>query len=101
MNKELVVLLLKFAGVLVIVMGLILLCCVVTPKLAKKIEKKLPQDEDEQDGDENSVKPEDYEVKGMFDPQKLDEYDLNYKIYNKDIYGVDFKHGKRKKRKDG
>ena len=101
MNKELVVLLLKFAGVLVIVMGLILLCCVVTPKLAKKIEKKLPRDEDEQDGDENSVKPEGYEVKGMFDPQKLDEYDLNYKIYNKDIYGVDFKHGKRKKRKDG
>ena len=46
MNKELVILLLKFAGVVVIVMGLILLCCVVTPRLAKRIEKKLPQDED-------------------------------------------------------
>ncbi|MBQ2581921.1 MAG: hypothetical protein II574_09875 [Ruminococcus sp.] len=102
MNKELVVLLLKFAGVLVIVMGLILLCCVVTPRLARKIEKKLPQDEDDPESkSEDGVKPEDYEVQGMFDPQKLDEYDLNYKIYNKDIYGVDFKHGKRKKRKDG
>ena len=100
MNRELVILLLKFAGILAAVMGLILLCCVLTPRIARKIEKKLPQDE-EDSSDEESVKPEDYTVQGPFDPQKLDEYDLNYKIYNKDIYGVDFKHGKRKKRKDG
>ncbi len=102
MNKELVFLLLKFVGILALIMGLIMLCCVVTPKLARRIEKKLPKDEDADgsQGDEG-VKPEDYEVQGVFDPQKLDEYDLNYKIYNKDIYGVDFKHGKRKKRKDG
>ncbi len=100
MNKELVILLLKFAGVLAAVMALILLCCVVTPWIARKIEKKHPQDE-EDSLDEDGVKPEDYTVQGPFDPQKLDEYDLNYKIYNKDIYGVDFKHGKRKKRKDG
>ena len=93
--------LLKFAGILALVMGLILLCCVITPRLARRIEKNLPKDEDgSADGDEG-IKPEDYEVQGVFDPQKLDEYDLNYKIYNKDIYGVDFKHGKRKKRKDG
>ena len=99
MNKELVILLLKFAGILAVIMGLILLCCVITPKLARKIEKNLPKDE--KAGEENGTKPEDYTVQGPFDPQKLDEYDLNYKIYNKDIYGVDFKHGKRKKRKDG
>ena len=101
MNKELIILLLKFAGVVVVVMGLILLCCVVTPRLAKRIEKKLPQNEDADGENENGVKPEDYEVQGPFDPQKLDEYDLNYKIYNKDIYGVDFRHGKKQKRKDG
>ena len=99
MNKELVILLLKFVGILAVIMGLILLCCVITPKLARRIEKNLPKDEEA--GEEEGVKPEDYTVQGPFDPQKLDEYDLNYKIYNKDIYGVDFKHGKRKKRKDG
>jgi hypothetical protein len=94
--------LLKFVGILAIVMGLIMLCCVVTPKLARRIEKKLPEDDEQgsAQGDEG-IKPEDYTVQGPFDPQKLDEYDLNYKIYNKDIYGVDFRHGKRKKRKDG
>ena len=98
MNRELVILLLKFIGGIAIIMGLILLCCVLTPRIARKIEKKLP---DAQDGEDGTVKPEDYEVQGPFDPQKLDEYDLNYKIYNKDIYGVDFKHGKKQKRKDG
>lgn len=29
-----------------------------------------------------------------------EKYDLNYKIYHKDIYGVDFRHGKEK-RKNG
>lgn len=98
MNSELVVLLLKFIGGIAVIMGLIMLCCVLTPKIARKIEKKSPEDDSPEDG---SVKPEDYTVQGPFDPQKLDEYDLNYKIYNKDIYGVDFKHGKKQKRKDG
>lgn len=97
MNKELVTLLLKFGGGIVIVMGLILFACLLTPKIARKIEKNLPQSENETDG----VKPEDYSVQGPFDPQNLEEYDLNYKIYNKDIYGVDFKHGKKQKPKDG
>ena len=100
MNRELVILLLKFAGILAAVMGLIVICCVITPKIARRIEKKLPQDEAADGGDEGT-KPEDYTVTGPFDPQKLDEYDLNYKIYNKDIYGVDFRHGKKQKRKDG
>ncbi len=98
MNKELVILLLKLVGGIAIVMGLILICCVITPKLARKIEKDHQPDKD---GGDSSVSPEDYTVQGPFDPQKLDEYDLNYKIYNKDIYGVDFRHGKKQKRKDG
>ncbi len=98
MDSELVTMLLKFIGGIAVIMGLILLCCVLTPVIARKVEKKLPESQDDEDG---AVKPEDYEVQGPFDPQKLDEYDLNYKIYNKDIYGVDFKHGKKQKRKDG
>ena len=97
MDTEHVVMMLKFIGILAAVMGVIWLCCFITPKLARKIEKKLPADENG-DGD-NKVNPEDYTVQGPFDPQKLDEYDLNYKIYNKDIYGVDFKHGKKKNEK--
>ena len=46
MNRELVILLLKFAGILAAVMGLIVICCVITPKIARRIEKKLPQDEE-------------------------------------------------------
>ena len=92
MNKELVELLLKYMGGIVIVMGLILLACLLTPKIARKIE---------QNRSSEGADPKDYTVKGPFDPQKLDEYDLNYKIYNKDIYGVDFRHGKKQKRKDG
>ena len=69
--------------------------------LERSIANLYSYDDDPESKSEDGVKPEDYEVQGMIDPQKLDEYDLNYKIYNKDIYGVDFKHGKRKKRKDG
>lgn len=99
MNGELVVLLIKLLGGTAVIMGLILLCCVITPKIARRIEKKLPDDKSDDRGCQ--TRPEDYTVQGQFDPQKLDEYDLNYKIYNKDIYGVDFKHGKKQKRKDG
>ena len=37
-------------------------------------------------------------VRGPYDAQE-EKYDLNYKIYHKDIYGVDFKHGKEKRKK--
>ncbi len=99
-NKELVELLLKYMGGIVIVMGLILLACLLTPKIARKIEQNRSSEGEGENAPEGTD-PKDYTVKGPFDPQKLDEYDLNYKIYNKDIYGVDFRHGKKQKRKDG
>ena len=97
MNRELLGKLADFGLSFAIIMTLIVLACLVTPKIARKIEKRLPENE----GTAENTDPADYTVQGPFDPQKLDEYDLNYKIYNKDIYGVDFKHGKKQKRKDG
>jgi hypothetical protein len=81
-------------------MVLIVAACLVTPKIAKLIGKKYPQLLENPERVEDSAKgrnPEEYEVKGPYDSQKLDDFDPNYKIYNTDIYGVDFKHGKKQK----
>ncbi len=81
-NTELVHLLLKVMGMSLGLMAVIMLCCVVTPYLAKQIDKHRPPRPTQDEADPNAPT-----VKGP---------DLNYKIYNKDIYGVDFKHGKEK-----
>ena len=89
MDNEVVRLLVRVMLTSMGLMAVIMLCCVVTPRLAKFIDshRKSPPAE-QQEGEQ--------EVRGAFDAQSLPEYDLNYKIYNKDIYGVDFKHGKEK-----
>lgn len=100
MNSELVTLLLKLIAGSAIVMALIAAACLITPKIAKAISKHHPEWNSParvEGDDESGTAPE---VKGVYDAQH-EEYDLNYKIYNKDIYGVDFKHGKKEKRKDG
>ncbi len=101
-DKELVDLLLQLGLGVVVVMLAIIACTLLTPKLAKLIEKRHPADNpnpERVDNDEVEPCESPPEVRGAFDAQK-EEYDLNYKIYNKDIYGVDFKHGKEK-RKNG
>lgn len=97
MNSELVHLLLRVLGTTLALMAVIMLCCVVTPYLAKWIDKKRPRPT--QDGE--SADPNAPAVKGPYDASSEPEYDLNYKIYNKDIYGVDFKHGKKRQEQDG
>lgn len=89
-NSELVHLLLKVMGLSLGLMAVIMLCCVVTPYLAKFIDKHRPPrpPRPEQTGEGS-------DIRGPFEASHED-YDLNYKIYNKDIYGVDFKHGKEK-----
>ena len=91
MDNEVVRLLVRVMLTSMGLMAVIMLCCVVTPKLAGWIDKhrKAPPPVDEPGEGEPSVL-------GAFDAQSEPEYDLNYKIYNKDIYGVDFKHGKEK-----
>ena len=99
MNSELVSLLLKLIVGSAIIMAFIALACIVTPRIAKLLSKRHPEwnsPERVEDSNESGTAPE---VKGAYDAQHED-YDLNYKIYHKDIYGVDFKHGKEK-RKNG
>ena len=93
MDNETVELIVKFAVRAVVIMAAIGLMALITPRLARFIEKrhpelnepKAPKEGEEGDG-----------VKGIYDKQS-EKYDLNYKIYNTDIYGVDFKHGKKRK----
>lgn len=94
MNSELVKLLVELLIGSGIVMALIAAACLITPKLAKVLSKRHPEwnSPARVDGDDKSGEAP--EVRGAYDAQKED-YDLNYKIYNKDIYGVDFKHGKK------
>ena len=99
MNSELISLLLKLIVGSAIIMAFIALACIVTPKIAKLLSKRHPEwnsPERVEDSNESGTAPE---AKGAYDAQHED-YDLNYKIYHKDIYGVDFKHGKEK-RKNG
>lgn len=78
-------------------MFIIMLCCIATPKLAKWIDKL--RERPTKDGAEQD--PDVPTVKGIYDASSEPEYDLNYKIYNKDIYGVDFKNGKKRKEQGG
>lgn len=92
MDNELVSLLMRVAFTTLILMGVIALCCIVTPYLAKWIDRhSKPRPTTDETSD-----PDEPKVKGVFDASSDPEIDLNYKIYNTDIYGVDFKNGKEK-----
>ena len=98
MNSELAGLLLKLIAGSAIIMAFIAIACLITPKIAKAISKRHPEwnsPERVEEDNESGTAPT---VKGAYDAQHED-YDLNYKIYHKDIYGVDFKHGKKKRKK--
>ena len=99
MNTELVNLLVQLVIGTALIMTFIALACIVTPRIAKFIIKRHPNLADNPERVEDNKADDEPSVKGPYDAQKED-YDLNYKIYNKDIYGVDFKHGKEK-RKNG
>lgn len=104
LNKELLSTLFSLFFGCVIIMGLIVIACLVTPKIARWLEKKYPQLKDTPErveGDLQGADPKDVKVQGLFDRSQLEDFDPNYKIYNTDIYGVDFKHVKKQKRKDG
>lgn len=81
--------LIEFLVKALVIMAAIAFMAVITPKIAKLIEKHHPSINEKNE-------PPDDGVKGPYDKQ-VEKYDLNYKIYNTDIYGVDFKHGKKRK----
>ena len=99
MNTELLSKLGSLAVTCVIAMILIVLACLVTPKLAKWIEKKNPElaEKIERDGI-GKTSAEDYEAHSAFEASKEDDFDPNYKIYNEDIYAFNF--GKKNKSED-
>lgn len=99
MNSELVKLLIELLIGCAVIMTVIALICIFTPKLAALILKRHPRLGESPERVEESNAGDVLSVRGPYDAQE-EKYDLNYKIYHKDIYGVDFKHGKEK-RKNG
>ena len=75
----------KFGGMMLAVMGLIVLVTFLTPKIAKLFDKN--KNEPSPERVDRTFFPENYTVKGPYDKQKLEGFDSNYKIYNTDIYG--------------
>ena len=109
MNTELLSKLGGLAVSCIIIMGLIVLACLVTPKLAKWLEKRNPGLTDRLE-DRGIMPPErvddaatghspqeTYEAHSAFESSKDEDFDPNYKIYHEDIYGWNF--GKKKKDK--
>ena len=106
MNSELLSLLGPLAVKCCIVMAFIVLACLVTPKLAKWIEKKNPAlaEKIEQRGvaperADNAAEgnsPREYEAHSAFEASKEEGFDPNYKIYNEDIYALNL--GRKKKK---
>lgn len=94
MNTELALVLLKFAGTMLLIMGLVMLMAILTPVIAKKIDKNKDEPIPER------VDDSEYTVKGPYDKQSDGDFDPNYKIYNTDIYGMDSLKNKKNDRKD-
>ncbi len=80
----------SFAWKALLVMALIALAAVLTPYMARFIDahRKPPEP------------PPDDGLHSIFEADRDENFDPNYKIYNTDIYGVEKRNGK-KQRKDG
>ncbi|WP_418570349.1 hypothetical protein [Ruminococcus sp.] len=79
--------LLKLAAGCVVIMTFIVIACLITPKIARFIEKRHPElaekdDPERVDGENTGNDPENYKVQGIFDKSHIDGWDPNYKIYN-------------------
>ncbi len=92
MNEELLSTLLKFGAAMVIIMAVIAFVTVITPKIARLIDKHRKSSKHH-----IIVGDDDSKVKGIYDVQKEKEFDPNYKIYNEDIYAIKFKNNKNRK----
>lgn len=91
MNNTMTLTLVKYALGVVIILLLVFIIAVITPKIAAFIDKKrnkasIP------DEDIEYINPKDYTVKDPYGKgEKLEGFDPNYKIYNEDIYGFNRK----------
>lgn len=81
----------KYACGVIILLLLVFLIAVITPKLAAFIDKRRKNAPDPSEGGEY-IDPKDYTVKDPYGKgEKLEGFDPNYKIYNEDIYGFNRK----------
>lgn len=91
-DTETMLAILKFVGLVALIMFLIYLVTLLTPKIAKLIDKHSGKPNPERVEEDSEVP----QVKGPYDKSQVDEFDPNYKIYNTDIYSFNSK----KKQKD-
>lgn len=80
LNKELLLLLLKLAAGCVVIMTFIVIACLITPKIARFIEKRHPElaekdDPERVDGENAGNDSENYKVQGIFDKSHIDGWD--------------------------
>ncbi|MBR1739262.1 MAG: hypothetical protein IJ737_03125 [Ruminococcus sp.] len=99
MNSELLAKMGELALSCVIIMGLIVLACLVTPRIARWIEKKNPELVKKIDPKPEERDPESYEAHSAFEASKIEGFDPNYKIYHGDIYGWGLKKKDKSKNK--
>lgn len=97
MNGELALTFLKFGAAMLLIMAVIAAVTLLTPRLARFIDKRRKDKPDPFGVDENN---ENKDVRGMFDAQRDEDFDPNYKIYNEDIYGFNRK-TKKERNKNG
>lgn len=91
MDKTIVMTLIKYAGGVIVILLLVFLIAVITPKLAAFIDKRRKNTPSPSEGAEY-IDPKDYTVKDPYGKgEKLEGFDPNYKIYNEDIYGFNRK----------
>ena len=97
MNNTMILTLVKYALGVIVILLLVFIIAVITPKLASLIDKRrknLPDIEE-------SIDPKEYTVKDPYGKgEKLDGFDPNYKIYNEDIYGFNKKSTKTNSKND-
>ncbi len=100
MDKELIIMLLKYAGWVIAILFAVFIIAIVTPKLAALIDKKRHFPSRLEKGE--NIEPKDYKVKDPYGAgEKLEDFDPNYKIYNEDIYGFKRKnHNKSESKND-
>lgn len=99
MNTELLSRLGGIAVSCIIIMAFIVVACLVTPRLARWLEKRSPglterlekrgilPPERVEDAATGRDPQETYEAHSAFESSKDEDFDPNYKIYHEDIYG--------------
>lgn len=98
MDNTIVITLLKYASGVLVILLLVFLIAVITPKLAAFIDKR--RNAPSPAKGEEYIEPKDYTVRGPYDKsEKLEDFDPNYKIYNEDIYGFNRKNKTSKENK--